>query len=170
MEPPVSETSRDLTAPGGLGAILGPLVLPGVYTVTLNAVNHQLKGELRVEGDPRIAFPEGDRRTRQAVLVNLYELQKSLVAARSAMTAASNQRDVSSGLGPLQAQIASELNTTGVLSRAIEGYSGLPTADQRRQLDWIFEDASKTITAINRVLQSDVRTPSRPMDPPAKRE
>jgi hypothetical protein len=69
------------------------------------------------------------------VLLNLYELQKSLVAARSAMTAASNQRDVSSGLLPLQAQIASELNTAGVLSRAVEGYSGLPTADQRRQLD-----------------------------------
>ena len=138
--------------------------------MTLNAVNRQLKGELRVDGDPRIAFSEADRRTRQTVLVNLYELQKSLVAARSAMTTASNQRDVNSGLLPLQAQVASELNTAGTLSRAIEGYSGLPTADQRRQLDWLFDDASKTIAAINRVLQSDVRTPSRPVGPPAKRE
>jgi photosystem II stability/assembly factor-like uncharacterized protein len=171
MEPPVTEMSRDLATPSGLaGAILGPLVLPGVYTVTLNAANRQLKAELRVEGDPRVAFPEGDRRTRQTALVNLYELQKSLVAARSTMSAASNQRDVSSGLLPLQVEIASELNTAGTLSRAIEGYSGLPTADQRRQLDWIFEDASKTIAAMNRVLQSDLRTPSRPVSPPAKRE
>ena len=171
MEPPVAETSRDLAVPSGLGgAILGPLVLPGVYTVTLNAVTRQLKSELRVEGDPRIPFSEADRRTRQTALVNLYELQKSLVAARSTLTTASNQRDVSSGLLPLQAQVASELNTAGTLSRAIEGYSGLPTADQRRQLDWLFDDASKTIAAINRVLQSDVRTPSRPVGPPAKRE
>jgi hypothetical protein len=48
-----------VTSPSGLaGAILGPLVLPGVYTVILNAVNRQLKGELRMEGDPRMAFPE----------------------------------------------------------------------------------------------------------------
>jgi hypothetical protein len=171
MEPPVAETSRDLAASSVLaGAILGPLVLPGIYTVTLNAVNRQLKAELRVEGDPRTAFPEGDRRTRQTALVNLYELQKSLDAARSAMTAALNHRDVSSGLLPLQGEIASELNTAGTLSRAIEGYSGLPTADQRRQLDWLFEDASKTIASMNRLLQSDVRTPSRPVSPPAKRE
>ena len=133
-------------------------------------LNRQLKGELRVEGDPRIAFPEADRRARQAALVTLYELQKSLVAARSAMAAAANQRDVRSGLQPLQVEVAAELNTAGTLSRAIEGYSGVPTADQRRQMDWIFEDASKTIAAMNRVLQSDVRTPSRPASPPAKRE
>jgi hypothetical protein len=166
MEPPVQENSHEVPAVGGFGgATLGPLVLPGVYTVTVSAAGRQLKGEVHVEGDPRIAFPDADRRARQTALLNLYELQKSLVAARAAMSAASNQRDVNSGLLPLQAEITTELNTAGALSRAIEGYSGLPTADQRRQLDWVFDDASKTVDELNRVLHSDVRTPSRPAAP-----
>ena len=86
------------------------------------------------------------------------------------MAGASNQRDVSSSLLPLRAEITTELNTASALSRAIEGYSGLPTADQRRQLDWVFDDASKTFEALNRALHSDVHTPSRPLTVPGKRE
>jgi DNA-binding SARP family transcriptional activator len=55
-------------------------------------------------------------------------------------------------LAQLQAQIAAELSTAGRLSRAIEGFSGLPTADQKRQVDWVVDDATKTMQALNRVL------------------
>jgi photosystem II stability/assembly factor-like uncharacterized protein len=165
--------ARDAPAVGGFGgAPQGPLVLPGVYTVTVNVAGRSLKGALHVEGDPRVTFPDTDRRTRQTVLLNLYALQKSLTAARAAGATAVGQLDapgrsthasraeISGRLTQVQAELVAQFNAVNGLSRAIEGYSGLPTADQRRQLDWAFEDAAKTVEALNRVLQADT-APSR---------
>ena len=60
----------------------------------------------------------------------------------------------------MQADLVAQFNAVNSLSRAIEGYSGLPTADQRRQLDWAFDDAARAIAAMNTVLQTDT-APSR---------
>jgi hypothetical protein len=174
MEPPVPDGPRDAPAVGGFGgAPQGPLVLPGVYRVTVNAAGRSLKGELRVDGDLRITFSDADRRSRQTALLNLYALQKSLTAARAAGAAAagqldtpggsgltSNRADAASRLARVQADLVAQFNAVNNLSRAIEGYSGLPTADQRRQLDWAFEDAARAIAAMNAVLQTDT-APSR---------
>ena len=178
MEPPVPEGARDAPAVGGFGgAPQGPLVLPGVYTVTVNVAGRSLKGDVHVEGDPRVTFPDADRRTRQTALLNLYALQKSLAAARAAGATAAGQpdtpgrspatrADISSQLTQVQAALVAQFNAVNNLSRAIEGYSGLPTADQRRQLDWAFEDAAKAVDALNRVLQTD--TASSRLTVPAK--
>ena len=72
-------------------------------------------------------------------------------------------------LAQLQAEITAELNTASALSRAIEGYSGLPTSDQRRQIDWVFDDASKTIEALNQVLRTEMPAPARLKADPARR-
>ena len=110
---------------------------------------------------PRVTFSDADRRTRQTLLLNLYELEKTLGRARAAArtaTDAANKGGVSetgNQLATLQADITTTLNTASGLSRAIEGYSGLPTTDQRRQLDWAFQDASKAIDALNRVLSTE---------------
>jgi hypothetical protein len=182
MEPPVAESPREAPVGGGAaGTPQGPLVLPGSYSVTLNLAGRQLKGDLRVDGDPRVTFPEADRRTRQAALLKLYELQKALAAARSAVTAASSQSDAlkRSGqaardntdvsLARIRGDITTELGTINSLSRAIEAYSGLPTADQKKQLDWAFEDASKTVDAVNRLLRTDTPMPAPLAPAPAKR-
>jgi hypothetical protein len=66
----------------------------------------------------------------------------------------------------VQSDLVAQFNAVTNLSRAIEGYSGLPTADQRRQLDWAFDDATSAVEALNRVLQTDT-TPSR-LTVPAK--
>ena len=66
----------------------------------------------------------------------------------------------------MQADLVTQFNAVNNLSRAIEGYSGLPTADQRRQIDWAFDDAARAVEAMNRVLQTDT-TPSR-LTVPAK--
>jgi hypothetical protein len=169
MEPPVPGGAREAPAVGGFGGTpQGPLVLPGVYTVTVKAAGRSLKGELRVESDPRVTFPDADRRARQTALLNLYALQKALMAARTAGATAAGQLDTPGGSGipsstadarsrltQVQADLVAQFNAVNSLSRAIEGYSALPTADQRRQLDWAFEDAAKTVEALNRVLQTD---------------
>ena len=146
-------------------------MLPGLYTITVNVDGHSLKGELRVEGDPRVTFTDADRRTRQTALLNLYALQKSLSAARAAGAAAAGQLDAPGGQGlvsnrvdagsrltQVQSDLVAQFNVVSNLSRAIEGYSGLPTADQRRQLDWAFDDAARAVEALNRVLQTDTGT------------
>jgi photosystem II stability/assembly factor-like uncharacterized protein len=180
MEPPMSDVLREAPSTGGFGGPpQGPLVLPGIYTVTVNAAGRSLKGELRVEGDPRVVFSDADRRSRQTALLNLYALQKSLAAARAAGATAAGQFDAPGGSGlasnradaagrltQVQADLVAQFNTVTSLSRAIEGYSGLPTADQRRQIDWAFEDAGRAIEAMNRVLQTDT-APSR-LTVPAK--
>jgi hypothetical protein len=154
-------------------------VLPGVYRVMLSAAGRSLSGEIHIEGDPRITFSDADRRTRQTALLNLYALQKSLAAARVAGATAAGQLDTPGGRGinssradtgsrltRVQADLVSQSTTVNNLSRAIEGYSGLPTADQRRQLDWAFDDAARAIEAMNKVLQTDT-APSR-LTVPAK--
>src|SRR6185503_17037941 len=107
-------------------------------------------------------FPDADRRARQAVLMKLYDLQKSLAATRAASASARLASDTQ--LGQLQAEIAAEIGTAGTLARAIEGYSGLPTADQRRQIDWLLDDAARTVAALNRILHTDMPALPRPMD------
>jgi hypothetical protein len=153
LEPPTGEGLRETPAANEFGgAPLAPLVLPGVYAVAIDApgVARPLKGELRVEGDPRINFTDADRRVRQTALMKLYELERSLTSARASTSTARVGNDVR--LAQLQAQIAAELTTASRLSRAIEGFSGLPTADQKRQVDWVVDDANRTMQALNRVL------------------
>jgi len=173
LEPPTAEGQRESSAGGQGGPPQGPLVLPGIYTVTVSVAGRSLKGELHVEGDPRVVFSDADRRVRQTALLNLYALQKSLSVARVAGATAAGQLDTPGGralyssradaasrLTRVQADLVAQFNAVTNLSRAIEGYSGLPTADQRKQVDWAFEDAGRAIEAMNRVLQTDT-APSR---------
>ena len=173
MEPPVAGVPRQTATPGGFGAPpLGPLVLPGVYTVTVTVEGRSLTGEVRVEGDPRIDVSDADRLARQTALLNLYALQKSLTAARVAAATAAGQLDTPGGGGvnssrsdaashltQVMADLVAQFDAASNLSRSIEGYSGLPTADQRRQLDWAFDDAVTAVEALNRVLQTDTAPP-----------
>ena len=48
------------------------------------------------------------------------------------------------------------LDAASGLARAIEGYSGLPTQDQSRQIDWAFEDVTKLVEEFNGILQTEM--------------
>ena len=183
MEPPIASAAPGATAAAApfAGALAGPLVLPGVYTVTIGAQPKALKGELKVEGDPRVAFPDGDRRARQTALLELYDLVKSLAAGRAAAASALARAETAAGkdaredaadaerrLRALQTDLATQINAAMSLSRSIEAYSGLPTADQRRQIEWAFEDAQQTIAALNRALHTDSATTAAPLSIPRR--
>jgi hypothetical protein len=183
MEPPIADGLRDAAAPiaGPNAAPQGPLVAPGAYAVAVHLGGRELKGPLRVEGDPRVTFSEADRLARQMTLLNLYELQKTLASSRTASRFAMTRLDSLKGgadadhalhtrVTQLQAEIAAELNTVSALSRAIEGFSGLPTTDQRRQVDWAFQDVSTTVETLNKLLQSDpIKTAQPPIAVPLQR-
>ena len=178
IAPPV-EGELEAAGVGGFGGSpLGPLVLPGSYTATLKrtGASGELKRDFEVTGDPRVTFSEADRATRQTVLMDVYELQKSLGQARSAVRALAGQlADVKKDLGTaaaaaaaanvgklasraaeVQTDVDREFNTINGVGRAIEGFSGLPTADQRREIEWTFTDATASVQELNRLLQTDV--------------
>jgi photosystem II stability/assembly factor-like uncharacterized protein len=172
FEPPVEDGDREAPGAGGFGGSPnGPTVLPGAYTVRVRtAGGRELNAPLTVEGDPRTTFAESDRRARQSALLDLYALQKTVGSARRearTLTAQAEmiRKDVGKPVEPLdtladrasqiQADLNAQLNTAAGLARSIEGYSGLPTADQLRQIDWLFEDASRTVGDLNHVIQTD---------------
>jgi hypothetical protein len=157
----------------GGGAQTGPLVLPGRYRVLLKVpgVTSELRGEMTVEGDPLTNFSDADRRARQALVMSVYSVQKSLASAHAAARALGAQaadlkRDLAGGgakadslvahVGRLQADIDRSLAATNGATRPVEAWSGMPTLDQRRQIDFAVEDAMKAIADLNRVIQAEI--------------
>jgi len=135
--------------------------------MTIDGAPRALKGELKVAGDPRVSFSDADRRSRQAALMDLYGLIKALGSARAAATSGLARTDGSThtarrdgadpvdALRAVQARIGTLISSASGLSRSIEGYSGVPTADQRRQIDWAFDDGRQAMDALNRALQTE---------------
>lgn len=184
LESPLQEPSTQEEVMGGYGGPpRAPLVLPGRYAVTVRVpgITRELRGDVTVEGDPRTVFAAADRRARQGALLNLYELQKTLDGARVTMRTLAGQADAirkvlvgdgpapraaAVGLGALdtaaaritqvQADINRQASAVNALSRAIESFASLPTADQQRELDWAFEDATQTVEDVNRLLQREM--------------
>jgi photosystem II stability/assembly factor-like uncharacterized protein len=169
MTPPLGE--REAAAgPGGFGGPpSGPLVLPGDYRVVVRVPGQELRGTVKVEGDPHVSFSDADRQTRQAALLDLYRLEQTLGQARDAARETSSTLDLvrrrvkghgvaelDDRLDRLERDLGRALNTAGGLSRAIEGYSGVPTADQQRQIDWAFDDGAKAVRDLDQVLQTDL--------------
>ena len=66
-----------------------------------------------------------------------------------------NMLDQSSPEASDRPRIEAELNRlvgiTGGLMRAVEGFPSAPTADQRQQIQWATEDATRVIAAVNRL-------------------
>jgi photosystem II stability/assembly factor-like uncharacterized protein len=171
MDAPVEADSEARAGGGGFrGAPAAPTVLPGTYQVQVNASGHSMKGTIAVEGDPRTTFSDADRRSRQSMLLDLYNLEKTLGVARKASRALGTQAEtlkkavgrqaagldaLATHLSTIEREVNTEMNSTSSLSRAMEGYSGLPTADQTRQVDWIFEDATASVAALNAAIQTE---------------
>ena len=148
MEPPVEEPVGRAGAAGG-AQLQGPTVTPGTYTVTVTPPSgRKVSAKLTVELDPRLHVSDADRRLRQAALLKLYELEKTIAGARRA------GRADDAAVVRLQGELASQLSAAAALSRAIDGYSGAPTADQRRQIEWVADDVAKTVAQLNRVVGS----------------
>jgi len=103
-------------------------------------------------------------------LIDLYNLEKTLGAARKASRTIGAQAEtlkkavghqaagletLAAHLSKIEREVNAEMNTASSLSRAMEGYSGLPTADQKRQVDWVFEDATASVAALNAAIQTE---------------
>jgi photosystem II stability/assembly factor-like uncharacterized protein len=174
----LNRTHWDLRqAPASSG--LGPKVLPGLYTVTvLPPGGAPLKARVTVEGDPRFPVSDADRRARHEAVMNAYALQQQLLPARDAAqtlgqqltamaqylsAAGDGSRSVLSSVDKvspevtrLSGEISRTLNAAGRVEEAIDGYDGLPTTQQLRELGWAWEDGTAAVTALNKLIERDM--------------
>ncbi|SPE34079.1 hypothetical protein SBA3_2090016 [Candidatus Sulfopaludibacter sp. SbA3] len=157
---------------GGRGGGTGPLVLPGKYTVTVTPQGGApMQSEVTVLADPHFKITDAGRTAHHTAVMSAYSLQEQLAAAGSAAQSLALQTTemrklpasgelaaldkVSSAVTRLQVEISRAQQSAARLESVIDGYPGLPTAVQMRELDWAWEDAAKTVTELNRVLRED---------------
>jgi hypothetical protein len=137
-----------------------------------------LKREVTVEPNPRWKIPEADRTARQRAIMSAYTLQQQLVPARDAAQRVAEQvaamrqylsaagegghgalvaaEKVSQQIGQVQMLVNRALGGANQAQGAMDGFDGLPTAAQLKQLDWAWEDALAGVAALNRVIQQDM--------------
>jgi hypothetical protein len=137
-----------------------------------------LKREVTVEPDPHFTIAEADRRKRQAAILSAYSIQRQLAPARDAARTLADQlaglRQYFSAVGDsgkaslaaidrvtpaiaqAQAQIDRAIASAAQVQNAIDGYDGLPTTAQLRQIDWAWEDAAASANALNRLITESI--------------
>jgi photosystem II stability/assembly factor-like uncharacterized protein len=157
--------------PGNCGAASGrsgPVALPGNYKVTVTiGGGSTLSGTVAVLPDPEFPISDADRRTREMAIMSAYSLQQQLTAARQAYEKVSGQMAgarmngaspvaadrLSALAGDLLDQIAHCLTEAYNVEMAIDGYQGLPTGAQLRDLDRLWEDGIATVAGLNRLIE-----------------
>ena len=160
--------------------------MPGTYSVrvTIAGLKAPLTGKLTVEADPITKFGTTERAARQALLMQVYDWTRTLGEARAAVRALIAQRDtIKSELGDaradslnarvtrLGADVDRAFNAVNAQRSPIEGWSGPPTADQRKSLEYALDDARQATAELNRLVSTDIpaaykaagRTWSRPV-------
>ncbi len=90
----------------------------------------------------------------------LYEIEKSLIAARTKARALGPADSTARGadadsaaarITRARAELDRELANANAVSRQIEGWSGVPTADQRQQVSDLVSDSRKAIAEVERL-------------------
>jgi photosystem II stability/assembly factor-like uncharacterized protein len=163
----------------------GPPVLPGAYTAVIAVPGRgELKVPVTVLADPKTTISEADRKTRQAALMRLYAMEKTLVTARGTDSVLEAQmvtlkkalggasaggsgaaapedarreaKAVADSVSAAGRAIASNLGTASQLARSISGFTGLPTPSQTRSIGWAHDDLVANIGKLNRLLQKEI--------------
>lgn len=148
----------------------GPRVMPGSYSVNLDAGGSSFSRELTVRLDPRVEITRADLIARQHALLDAYALAKPLYEARSAIQELNRQlADIQGLLGDQEDapaalseeattildelnELNSELSQVSRLARAggsVEGSTTKPTEDQLWQIERAWEQVPDLISRLN---------------------
>jgi len=166
--------------PGGGGGRFGgtpqgPIVLPGTYTVSMDAGGETFTSTVEILADPRRPMTPADRRARQAALMSLYVIAAPIHEAAEAADAVSEQLDAAAdlveeaaeppeGLGDeldelkdalkaIRDDLGKTRRNAGV-TNAIQGSSTLPTADQLWQVDRAWETLPSILDRLNALIET----------------
>jgi len=154
-----------------------PRVVPGSYTVRLEAAGETATTEFVIELDPRITISPTDLAARQRALADLAELGKSIGDANQAIRTVTEQVTAIQELlkehedgpaGLLQEvdslreklrELGQEISAAGRdsrLSGGIEGSTTRPTADQLWQIDRAWERVPALIERLNLIITTTI--------------
>jgi photosystem II stability/assembly factor-like uncharacterized protein len=111
-------------AEGPRGALQGPLVVPGEYTVRLAAAGKTVEQRVTVREDPRIDIPAAERKEWTDTLLAIADLYRAAAARVDTVPQAER-----TSARELQTRLAT-------LYSAVSGSTGPLTADQRSQLQY----------------------------------
>lgn len=169
-----AEIYRPRAAPGpgggGLGGaggpVPGPWVLPGRYTVRLEAAGVSEEQPLVVRNDPRIDVRPAELVAWHDTLVALGELIRQTAPLADSLAAFQRRVDALSGAarqaqGALVAELAdigpkfAELKSRQIrLYREMDGWTGRPTADQLSQLAFYRDAFLRYAPRVRRALET----------------
>ncbi|MFG1690988.1 hypothetical protein ACGF5M_02330, partial [Gemmatimonadota bacterium] len=160
---------------GFRGGPRGPLVMPGDYTVQIEAGGDTATTTVTVEPDPRISVPMADLRVRRDALMSLFpllepaynasqtmrEIQEeverieSLLDAREGVT--DEDREHLSGLQQVIDRAAREANQAfsqvASIMSGIEGCFCRPTEDELYRAERAWPDVRDAVEAVNQVVR-----------------
>ncbi|MDE0650505.1 MAG: sialidase family protein, partial [Gammaproteobacteria bacterium] len=175
IEPPYARAGPPQQFGGGFGGgqARGPRVLPGTYTVRLEAAGVTQEEQVAVRLDPRVEMSRADLEARRAALMSAYDLAGPVYEAGQAVQRVTTQlmevsallrgqeeapedltEDVS-GLLEEARELGRDLNQGAAGARgagAIESSSTRPTADQLWQLDQAWERVPPLIERLNEIV------------------
>ena len=159
----------------------GPRVLPGTYTVRLEAAGQTQTSELTVRLDPRVEISPADLRARQEALMSIHRIAKPQYEAGRAVQRLTRQiadigsllnetadapedleEEVEAVRGQLQ-DLQRDLDNVsggegrrfrrrGLSINAIEASTSLPTADQLWQIERAWERLPGLIDQLNEII------------------
>ena len=187
IEPPYTPSGPPRQFGGGFGGgqARGPRVLPGTYTVRLEAAGVTQEEQVAVRLDPRVEMSRADLEARQAALMSAYDLAGPVYEAGQAVQRVTTQlmevsallreqdeapeelsEDVS-GLLEEARELGRDINQAAAGARgagAIESSSTRPTADQLWQLDQAWEKVPPLIERLNEIVADEMPALYRQLD------
>ena len=156
---------------------MGPVALPGNYTVSMTVDGETFTSTLEIHADPRRAMTRADRRARQDVLLSLHALAAPLYEATQAaqrlerqladvgdlLTEHENPPDeLSDELSAIEDELESigeelgEARSNAGVAGAIQQSSTLPTEDQLWQVDAAWGAVPGLIERLNTLILTRV--------------
>ncbi len=156
----------------------GPRVLPGTYTVRLEAAGETLTTNLEIRGDPRVQVSRADLEARQEALMSAYRLAKPNYEAGQAARRLSEQlsdveqlleesadapESLSERVDSLQGELRElqqQLQRAGAgagVAFALDGTTSRPTADQLWQIEQSWEQLPGVVEQLNVLITSKMR-------------
>jgi hypothetical protein len=150
--------------------------MPGTYAVRVSVpgIAKPLTGTVLVDADPLPHFSATDRAARQAILMSIYDWTRALGEGHAAARALINQRDsitadltanggskargdsLNARVAELAGDIDRAMQAVNAQRGSIEGWSGLPTVDQRKAVGYAIDDGQKALTALNALITTEI--------------
>ena len=162
---------------GGGGTPQGPIALPGIYTVSMEAGGQTYSATVEIQADPRRPMTMADRMARQETLMSLHRLAVPINEANQAISRLEEQLDaaqelidganeppegieeeleaIREALEEVDDDVTEARRNAGV-ARAIQGSSTLPTEDHPWQVDHAWELIGETVGELNELIGTRV--------------